>query len=159
MTEFLASAGDTVAIASDHAGLDMKKDLVPVLEDLGFTVDDLGTHTLDSVDYPDFGRAMADALGQGTAKAGVIVCGTGIGISIAANRHLHVRAALVHDHLTAQLAREHNDANVVAVGARVTGIETAKDCVRAFFSTPFAGGRHQRRVNKLGEPALAPQKG
>ena len=157
MSELLASAGDTVAIASDHAGLDLKRALIPVLEELGFQVDDLGTHTPDSVDYPDFGQAMAAAIGS-TAKAGVLVCGTGIGISIAANRAPHVRAALVHDNLTARLAREHNDANVIALGARVTGSETAQDCLRAFFNQPFAGGRHARRVEKLGQTAQQPGK-
>ena len=157
MTDILASAGDTVAIASDHAGLDLKRALVPVLEELGFQVDDLGTHSEDSVDYPDFGAAMGAAIGT-TAKAGVLVCGTGIGISIAANRAPHVRAALVHDNLTARLSREHNDANVVVLGSRVTGSETAKDCVRAFFAEPFAGGRHARRVEKLGQVAQEPGK-
>ena len=143
-------AGETVAIASDHAGFTLKETLRHDLEDMGFTVLNLGTNDETSVDYPDYGRTLADAVATGQAKAGVAVCGTGIGISIAANRVPTVRAALVHDQVTAEMARAHNDANVMAVGARVTDSETARACLKAFFSTPFEGGRHQRRVDKLG---------
>ncbi len=143
-------AGETVAIASDHAGFPLKETLRQDLEDMGFAVLDLGTHDENSVDYPDFGRALADSVAGGEAKAGVAVCGTGIGISIAANRVPSVRAALVHDQETAEMARAHNDANVMAVGARVTDEETARACLKTFFATPFDGGRHQRRVDKLG---------
>jgi ribose 5-phosphate isomerase B len=117
---------------------------------MGLEVLDLGTNGSDSVDYPDFADALADALRTGRASRGVLVCGTGIGISIAANRHRHIRAALCHDSASARLSRAHNDANVMALGARLIGIEVARDCVRTFFTTPFEGGRHVRRVGKLG---------
>ena len=144
--------GETVAIASDHAGFTLKETLRQDLEDMGFMVLDLGTNDESSVDYPDFGRALAAAVADGRAKAGVAVCGTGIGISIAANREAGVRAALVHSEVTAEMARAHNDANIMAVGARVTDTETARACLKTFFATPFDGGRHQGRVDKLGAP-------
>jgi ribose 5-phosphate isomerase B len=140
----------TIAIASDHAGYDLKETLKNDLESWGYQVDDLGAYSTESVDYPDFGHAMAEAIVSGRADRGVIVCGTGIGISIAANRHPGVRAAVCHDSLTARLARQHNDANVLALGARVLGVETAKDCLKSFLGTEFEGGRHVRRVEKLG---------
>ncbi|MGE0119636.1 MAG: ribose 5-phosphate isomerase B [Dongiaceae bacterium] len=141
---------ETVAIASDHAGVELKSTVKAELEAMGRRVLDLGTQGTESVDYPDFAAAVAEALRDGRATRGVIVCGTGIGISIAANRHRHVRAALCHDATSARLARAHNDANVLALGARLIGSEAAKDCVRTFFATPFEGGRHARRVAKLG---------
>ena len=140
---------DIVAIAADHGGYELKTALLPELKALGFEVLDLGTDSTDSVDYPNFANAVADALGTGRAQRGVLICGTGIGMSIAANRHRYIRCALAHDVTTAQLARQHNDANVLALGARVLGIEIAKACVRTFLSTDFAGGRHQRRVEQL----------
>ncbi len=139
-----------IALASDHAGFELKEILRDELEELGHEVLDLGTDSLDSVDYPDFGRKAAEAVAAGEAQAGVIVCGTGIGISIAANRVPGARTALCHDITTARLSREHNDANILALGARIIGTEIARDCVRTFLATPFAGGRHQRRVDKLG---------
>jgi ribose 5-phosphate isomerase B len=141
---------ETIAIASDHAGLDLKGAVKTELEAMGHKVLDLGTHGAGSVDYPAFADALAEALREGRAARGVLVCGTGIGISIAANRHRHVRAALCHDSASARLSRAHNDANVLALGARLIGVETAKDCVRAFFNTAFEGGRHARRVAMLG---------
>jgi ribose 5-phosphate isomerase B len=143
-------ADKTIALASDHAGYDLKAELLDELAALGYAPLDLGTHARDSVDYPDFGQAMGAAVAEGRAARGVLVCGTGIGISIAANRNPAVRAALCHDTTTARLARQHNDANVLAIGARTTGAETAKDILRAFLDTPFEGGRHARRVDKLG---------
>ena len=140
---------DIVAIAADHGGYELKTALLPELKALGFEVLDLGTNSTDSVDYPDFANALADALGSGRALRGVLICGTGIGMSIAANRHRHIRCALAHDATTAQLARQHNDANVLALGARVLGVETAKACLRTFFTTAFDGGRHARRVAQL----------
>jgi ribose 5-phosphate isomerase B len=140
----------TVALAADHAGFELKDVLKGAIEQRGLEVLDLGTHDSGSVDYPDLADALAAALEQGRAGRGVLVCGTGIGISIAANRHRHVRAALCHDVTTATLARQHNDANVLVLGARVVGLHVAGDSLAAFLDTPFAAGRHQRRVAKLG---------
>lgn len=141
---------ETIAIASDHAGYDLKESIKEDLKSRGFDVLDLGCDGPDSVDYPDYGKAMGEAIAGGKAKRGVVVCGSGIGISIAANRNPAVRAALVETGLAARLSRQHNDANVLALGARLIGIETAKDCLDNFLNTPFEGGRHQRRVDKLG---------
>lgn len=140
---------DAVAIAADHAGFDLKEILKAELSSLGCRVLDLGTSGPQSVDYPDFADAMAGALADGRAGRGVLICGTGVGISIAANRHRHLRAALCHDSVSARLARAHNDANVLALGARLIGVEVAKDCLRVFLNTPFEGGRHAGRVAKL----------
>ncbi len=142
---------DIIAIASDHAGYDLKCTVKQELEARGLTVLDLGTHSAESVDYPDYGTAMAHAIEQGDATRGIVICGSGIGISIAANRSPAVRAALCHSGLAAKLSRLHNDANVLALGARLIGIETALDCLDAFLNTEFEGGRHQRRVAKLGD--------
>ena len=139
----------TVAIACDHAGFPIKSILKTELEQSDHQVIDLGTHSQDSVDYPDFGFALASALGKNEADFGVLVCGSGIGISIAANRHPQVRAALVHDALGAKMCRLHNDANVICFGGRMIGEEVAKDCLDIFLRTDFEGGRHTRRVNKL----------
>ncbi len=141
----------TIAIASDHAGFALKAELRDWLGGLGHEVVDLGAHGLDSVDYPDYAAALAEAIREGRAAQGVLICGSGIGISIAANRHAGVRAALCHDQTSARLAREHNDANVIALGARLVGTEVAKDCVATFLATAFEGGeRHARRIAKLG---------
>jgi ribose 5-phosphate isomerase B len=139
----------TIAIGSDHAGFPLKADLVRMLKDQGHTVLDLGTDGPASVDYPDFAHAVADALKAGRAERGVLVCGTGIGISIAANRHANVRAALVHDAFGARMARQHNDANVICFGGRTIGVEVAMDCLSIFLATSFEGGRHARRVAKF----------
>lgn len=143
---------DTIAIASDHGGLEMKALLTKDLEARGVTVLDLGTNSTDSVDYPDFADAMAETVKSGRAARGVLICGTGIGISIAANRHPEIRAALVHDAFTARMARQHNDANVLVLGGRTTGPEVARDCLAIFLDTPFEGGRHARRVEKMSRP-------
>ncbi|MBK1841380.1 ribose 5-phosphate isomerase B [Azospirillum sp. YIM B02556] len=141
----------TVALASDHAGYELKAQIARQLEGAGYTVLDLGTDGPASVDYPDFAAALAAAVTDGRAQRGVLICGSGIGISIAANRHPGIRAALVHDMTTARLSREHNDANVIALGARVVGPEIAKDCVDIFLKTEFEGGeRHSRRIAKMG---------
>ena len=140
---------ETVAIAADHAGYELKDLLKADLEALGHDVLDLGTNSADSVDYPDFGHAVADAVTSGKAGRGVIVCGTGIGISMAANGHAGARAALGSDGLTARLSRQHNDANILALGARIIGVEAARDALREFLATAFEGGRHQRRVDKI----------
>ncbi len=138
-----------IAVASDHAGFELKSLLKAELEAQGHGVLDLGTNGPDSVDYPDFGHAIGEAVAAGKAQYGVAVCGSGIGISIAANRVPGCRAALVHDALSARLSRQHNDANVIALGARLIGVDTAKDCLAVFLATPFEGGRHARRVAKL----------
>ena len=142
-------AGATIAVASDHAGFDLKELLKRDLQEGGYTVLDLGTHSTASVDYPDFGQAMAEAISAGKAEKGVLVCGTGIGISIAANRNPNVRAALAHDVTSARLSREHNDANVIAFGQRLIGVEVAREALKVFLKTPFEGGRHVGRVAKL----------
>ena len=140
---------EAIAIASDHAGFEVKETLKKLLLETGHDVVDLGTDGPESVDYPDYADAVAKALADGRAARGVLICGTGIGISIAANRHRHVRAARCCDATDARLAREHNDANVLVLGSRTSGPETARDCVRMFLDTGFAGGRHQPRVDKM----------
>ena len=138
-----------IAIASDHAAVALKTTLVAWLRDAGHEVDDLGPHDTVSVDYPDYGYKLARAIAAGEAERGVALCGSGIGISIAVNRDPACRCALVSEPLSAALAREHNDANVIAMGARLTGEGMAIACLQAFLDTPFAGGRHQHRVDKL----------
>ena len=143
-----------IAIASDHAALDLKAALADWLRGAGHDVADLGPDSAASVDYPDFGYKLAAAIADGSAQRGIALCGSGIGISIAVNRNPAARCALVSEPLSAALAREHNDANVVAMGARLIGIEMAKACITAFLATEFGGDRHQRRVDKLTSPAL-----
>ena len=138
-----------IALAADHAGFALKDELAGWLRDQGHDVIDLGTNSADSVDYPGFVTRLAQAVASGEADRGVAVCGSGIGISIAANRNPGCRCARVDDPLSAALAREHNDANVIALGARLVGPDMAKACVQAFLGTDFAGGRHQRRVDQL----------
>lgn len=144
-----------IALASDHAATALKTALAAHLEAGGHTVADLGPYDDNSVDYPDYGYRLAASIAAGEADFGVALCGSGIGISIAVNRHPACRAALVGEPLSAKLAREHNDANVIAMGARLTGIDMAKACLDAFLSTPFAGDRHSRRVGKLSNPDFA----
>jgi len=141
--------GGAIAVASDHAGYDLKEILKRDLQEAGHEVLDLGTNSSQSVDYPDFGMAMADAVASGQAEKGILVCGTGIGISIAANRNPKVRAAVVHDVTSARLTRQHNDANVAAFGQRLIGTETAREALKVFLETKFEGGRHAGRVAKL----------
>ena len=143
-----------IAIASDHAAVEMKTALVAHLEELGHEVVDLGPDGFDSVDYPDYGYKLADAVGSGNADRGIALCGSGIGISIAVNRHPGCRCALVAEPLSARLAREHNDANVLAMGARLIGLEMAKCCIDVFLAAAYGSGRHQRRVEKLSNPRL-----
>ncbi len=138
-----------IALAADHAGYVLKDELARWLSDQGHEVEDLGTNGPDSVDYPEFGSKLARVVGSGGADKGIVVCGSGIGISIAVNRDPRCRCARVDDPLSAGLAREHNDANVLALGARLVGPDMAKACVMAFLGTEFAGGRHQRRVDQL----------
>jgi ribose 5-phosphate isomerase B len=143
------AASEVIALAADHAGFALKRALTDELRAGGYEVLDLGTGSTDSVDYPVFGDAMARALLEGRAERGVLICGTGIGVSIAANRHKGVRAAVCHSVEVARLARAHNDANVLALGGRVLDHETAKSCLRAFLETEFEGGRHGQRVAML----------
>ncbi|ODT98090.1 MAG: ribose 5-phosphate isomerase B [Rhodospirillales bacterium SCN 65-16] len=141
--------GGAIAVASDHAGFDLKEILKRDLQEAGHEVLDLGTNSTASVDYPDFGKAMGEVIASGKAARGVLVCGSGIGISIAANRNPKVRAVLAHDVTSARLSREHNDANVIAFGQRLIGVETAREALKVFLSTEWAGGRHAGRVEKL----------
>lgn len=138
-----------VAIACDHAGFGLKTVLKAELESLNCVVEDLGTNDTASVDYPDFAERVARAIESGRAERGVLICGTGIGMSMAANRFRAVRAAACHDAVSARLTRKDNDANVLCLGARLIGDEVAKDCLRVFLATPFEGGRHVRRVAKF----------
>lgn len=138
-----------LVIASDHAGFDLKASIKFALEARAYEITDLGPNDAISVDYPDMADRLVDAINHGVADRGILICGTGIGIGIAANRHLNIRAATCQDVTTARLARAHNDANVLCLGARVVGPEVAFDCVTTFLTTEFEGGRHQRRVDKL----------
>ena len=142
-------SGIRIAIGSDHAGFRLKEALKRWIATAGHVAIDVGTDGGESVDYPDFGYAVADAVASGECDRGVVICGTGIGISIAANRRPSIRAALCHDAATARLAREHNDANVLALGARVIDEDTARECLAVFLTTGYEGGRHDRRVAKL----------
>jgi ribose 5-phosphate isomerase B len=140
-----------IALAADHAGFALKDELAAWLREAGHEVADLGTNSADSVDYPEFGARLASEVAGGRAERGIAVCGSGIGISIAINREPRCRCARVDDPLSARLAREHNDANVLALGARLIGHDMARACVSAFLGTDFAGGRHQRRVDQLSQ--------
>jgi ribose 5-phosphate isomerase B len=150
--------GMKIVIASDHAAVALKAELAEWLREHGHEVNDLGPDTTDSVDYPDYGYALAEVIAAGEAELGVALCGSGIGIAIAVNRNPKARCALVSEPLSAQFARSHNDANVIAMGARMIGSEMAKACLSAFLTTEFGGDRHQRRVNKLSNPPQEPLK-
>jgi ribose 5-phosphate isomerase B len=138
-----------IALAADHAGYQLKDELAVWLREAGHEVTDLGTNGPESVDYPEYGAKLAAEVASGRAERGIAVCGSGIGISIAVNREPRCRCARVDDPLSAQLAREHNDANVLAMGGRLIGHDMARACVTAFLGSDFAGGRHQRRVDQL----------
>lgn len=142
-----------LAIASDHAAIEMKSALIDWLNEQGHDVIDLGPNDGASVDYPDYGYKLASSIANDEAERGIALCGSGIGISIAVNRNPACRCALVSEGLSAKLSREHNDANIIAMGARIIGIETAKDCITQFLATDFGGDRHMRRVEKLSHPA------
>jgi len=146
---------ERIVIASDHAAIALKAALVDWLREGGREVEDLGPFDTTSVDYPDYGYRLARVIANGGAERGVALCGSGIGISIAVNREPACRCALVSEPLSARLAREHNNANVIALGARLIGEEMAKACVSAFLATDFLGGRHERRVDQLSNPQLA----
>ncbi len=139
-----------IVIASDHGGVDLKNEIVALIRDeLGFAVEDKGAFSNDSVDYPDYGQLVAEAVSSGKAERGILICGTGIGMSIIANKFSGVRAALCHNEDTARLSREHNNANILVMGGRVVDSDLARRMVRIWFATPFEGGRHQRRLDKI----------
>ena len=135
-----------IAIGCDHGGIDLKKVVLPLLEKLGHEVSDQGTHSTDSVDYPQFASAVCNMVSEKICDRGILICGTGIGMSMAANRNNTIRAALCHDIYTARMSREHNDANILCLGARVIGPGLAEEVVRAWLNTDFAEGRHLRRI-------------
>ncbi|MFC4736505.1 ribose 5-phosphate isomerase B [Bacillus daqingensis] len=138
-----------IVVGSDHAGYALKEQLVPVIEELGHEVKDVGNHSADSVDYADYGIPAAEMVASGEADRGIIICGTGIGMSISANKVKGIRCALVHDLFSAKATREHNDTNVLAMGERVVGPGIAQEIVKVWLSTEFEGGRHERRVDKM----------
>lgn len=140
-----------IVIGSDHGGVVLKDAIKKYLEDRGLAVDDVGTNGNSSVDYPDFGMVVASKVSTGAADKGVLVCGTGIGMSIVANKLPRVRAALVHDTFTAQMAKEHNDANILVLGGRILDEAKACDMVGIWLDTAFEGGRHQGRLDKIAE--------
>ncbi|PJB82865.1 MAG: ribose 5-phosphate isomerase B [Acidobacteria bacterium CG_4_9_14_3_um_filter_49_7] len=140
-----------IAIGSDHGGFQLKETVKAYLNENGYDVEDLGCFSSESVDYPDFALKVAEKVASGEFEKGILMCGTGIGISISANKVKGIRAALCHDHLTASLAARHNNANILCMGGRTTGPETAKDIVDAWLNTPFEGGRHSRRLAKIAE--------
>lgn len=148
------STADTIkpiAIACDHAGFQMKETIREYLFILGFEVDDFGTHSEESVDYPDFGNLVARQIATGKYERGILICGTGLGMSMVANRYAQVRAALCNDLFSAIMSRRHNDANILVMGGRVIGVELAKEIVRTWLDTPFDGGRHRKRLGKFCE--------
>ena len=152
MNKYLIQAGDNILIASDHAGFELKDIYIKELSAQGYKIIDIGPNSEDPVDYPDYANKLAGYISTGAGTAGVLICGTGIGISIAANRWTTVRAALVHSVETAASARKHNNANVMVVGARILTQEVALACLHSFLSTKFDGGRHIARVEKLCKP-------
>jgi ribose 5-phosphate isomerase B len=147
----LPSAKPRIAVGADHAGFRAKEGLRKYLESAGYTVDDAGTWSEESVDYPEFAVKVARRVQQGQDELGILICGTGIGMAMAANKIAGVRAAVAHDTLTARMSREHNDANVLALGARVLSEHQIIEVVASFLSAQFAGGRHQRRVDKIAQ--------
>ena len=148
---------EPVIVGSDHAGFELKEKMKKALERKGIPVEDVGTHSTEPVDYPDFAHRVADAVASGRFKRGIVVCGTGIGVSMAANRHPGVRAAAAYDEETARLSREHNDANVLALGGRTLDPGLAERILDVWLATPFTGGRHERRVEKIELPGNEPR--
>lgn len=138
-----------IAIGSDHAGLEMKREIISVLKDLGHDYTDYGTDTPDSVDYPDFGEKVSSAVSTGKIERGILICGTGIGMSIVANKFPNVRAALCNELFSAKMSRLHNDANILVIGGRIIGKDLAKEIVKTWFATSFEGGRHGNRLKKI----------
>ena len=140
-----------IAIGCDHAGFEAKEELKKYLQDKGFIVDDKGCFSTDSVHYPVYGKAVAEAVQKGEAERGILICGTGIGMSLVANKFDGIRAALCHNDFTAEASREHNNANILVMGARVIDINQMKSIVDIWFNTDFAGGRHQQRLDMITE--------
>lgn len=138
-----------IAIGSDHAGYELKEFIKQQLSNLGYEAEDFGTHGTESVDYPDYGTQVARAIDSGDYDRGILICGTGLGMSMVANRHSGVRAALCHDPFSAMMSRKHNDANILVLGGRVIGTELARQIVKTWLETPFEGGRHQARLEKF----------
>jgi len=138
-----------VAVGSDHAGLEIKNEVIAVLRELGHEYQDFGTDQPQSVDYPDFGERVADVVSGGGVERGILICGTGIGMSIVANKFLNIRAALCNDLFTARMSRLHNDANILVLGGRILGKDLAKEIVKTWMITPFEGGRHEKRLTKI----------
>ena len=138
-----------IAICSDHGGYELKTKLIPYIEGMGHEVKDTGCYSDKSVDYPDFAFPLAEAVARGEYERGIAICGTGIGVSICCNKVRGIRCALCGDVLSAELTRRHNDSNVLAMGGRIIGVETAKAVVRVWLDTPFDGGRHEGRINKI----------
>ncbi|MBI5344577.1 MAG: ribose 5-phosphate isomerase B [Deltaproteobacteria bacterium] len=145
------SERERIAIASDHAGRELKEDLKAFLKEMGMEATDMGVHNDDSVDYPDYGSPLAEKVSDGQVSRGILLCGTGIGMSILANKFRNVRAALVNDVYTARMAKEHNDANILVIGGRVIGKGLAREIIRTWLEAGFKGGRHQRRLDKITE--------
>ncbi len=150
---------EKIAIASDHAGRETKDDIAAFLRDEGFTVVDMGVNNDDSVDYPDYGIPVAKLVSEGEFRRGVLVCGTGVGMSILANKFPRIRAALVNDVFTSRMVKEHNNANILVIGGRVVGKGLAREIVRAWISAEFQGGRHQRRLDKIADIEKKTMKG
>ena len=148
---------ETIILGSDHAGFDLKEKVKKALDRLGVPHEDVGSQSTEPVDYPDYAHRVAEAVGTGRHTRGIVVCGTGIGVSMAANRHAGVRAAVAYDLETARLSREHNDANVLALGGRSLDHALAERILEVWLKTPFAGGRHARRVEKIELPKTQPR--
>jgi len=142
---------DLIVIASDHGGFSLKVDIVSFLKELGYEVNDMGPKNQNSVDYPDYGIRIAQAVTQNTDSRGIVICGTGIGMSIVVNRFTGIRGTLCSDLYTAKLCREHNDSNILIMGGRVVGYGLAREIVKVWLSTPFEGGRHQKRLDKINQ--------
>ena len=142
---------DSIGIASDHGGFNLKKDIISLLSELGYEVNDMGPASDDSVDYPDYGISVADAVTNNVVSRGIVLCGTGIGMSIVVNRFPGIRGTLCSDVYTAKLCREHNDSNILIMGGRVVGSGLAREIVKVWLQTPFEGGRHQKRLDKIAQ--------
>ncbi|MBI2487040.1 MAG: ribose 5-phosphate isomerase B [Deltaproteobacteria bacterium] len=140
-----------LALASDHAGVELKEEIKKFLLELGYSFDDFGSDGFESVDYPDYAKIVAEKVSNGEYERGILLCGSGVGMAIVANKFPHVRAVQANDMYTAIMSKKHNDANILALAGRITGKELAKEIVKAWLETPFEGGRHERRIRKIKE--------